>query len=350
MMVSGNPAWPAFDLPEGPSRQTFLRDALPLHRRVAANTLLLARIAARKQHLAEGWRHKNIQALAGPNVDHAGVERDRIHDVPRLPASACTPDMLASVIRGGMPTVLEGAAAASFAVRTWTPDWLAAQYGDLHLPLWREHSAQRDRTLSDCIDQMSRTDGDEAVQINNVCGLFTQHPETLEHLPLRPFASRLRPLRYHGANLFICRDGQGSKYHCANELNLFFQVHGEKEWHFVHPRHSAQMAPLFTQPKGNYFECKVPFGQEPAGIPIGRALLRPGDVLINPPWWWHWVRNRGLTIGVATRWRSWRHRFGTANPTFSALQWLFPHQWRVLWHDYVRGGHLDESKWVHPDS
>ncbi|MEZ6021778.1 MAG: hypothetical protein R3F17_17310 [Planctomycetota bacterium] len=57
-------------------------------------------------------------------------------------------------------------------------------------------------------------------------------------------------------------------------------------------------------------------------------------MLINPPWWWHWVRNRGLTIGVI-RWLAWRHRFGTANPTFTALQWLFPHQWKLMGQDYL---------------
>ncbi|MEZ6018474.1 MAG: cupin-like domain-containing protein [Planctomycetota bacterium] len=213
-------------------------------------------------------------------------------------------------------------------------------------PVVPEHSASGTLPLRDCIRHIE--DGDKPeIQVNNVCDLLTAPHGLLRELPIAKLRGQVRSVRYHGANLFICGAGNGSKYHCANELNFFFQVYGEKEWFFVHPKYTPQMDPHFTQPRCNYFGSGVAWGEQPRGVPIGRALLRPGDILVNPPWWWHWVRNRTTTIGVATRWYSWRHRCGTDNVYFSLLQWLFPHQWRLMWSDYVRGGCLDDRKWVH---
>ncbi|MEM7518055.1 MAG: cupin-like domain-containing protein, partial [Planctomycetota bacterium] len=168
-------------------------------------------------------------------------------------------------------------------------------------------------------------------------------------LPVRGLSRTLQSVRYHGANLFISGEGDGSGYHCANEVNFFFQVYGEKEWFFVHPRYTTQMDPRFTTPRCNYFGSGLKWGEHPRHVPIGRVLLQPGDVLINPPWWWHWVRNRSTSIGVATRWRSWRHRIASPGSLLTGLQWLFPYQWKIIWTDYVRGEVLNDRKWVHEE-
>ena len=40
-----------------------------------------------------------------------------------------------------------------------------------------------------------------------------------------------------------------------------------------------------------------------AHCPIFEVTLEPGDLLLNPPWWWHAVRNVSeTTVGVASRW------------------------------------------------
>ncbi|MEZ6021777.1 MAG: hypothetical protein R3F17_17305 [Planctomycetota bacterium] len=113
---------------------------------------------------------------------------------------------------------------------------------------------------------MLNAGGDPKLQINNVCSLFTRHPETLQDLPPAEFAGHMRPCATT-APTCSSAGGQGSKYHCANELNLFFQVYGERNG-TVHPRHSAQMDPLFTQPKGNPLSPAC-LGPRAAGVLIG---------------------------------------------------------------------------------
>ena len=39
--------------------------------------------------------------------------------------------------------------------------------------------------------------------------------------------------------------------------------------------------------------------------PVYQATLEPGDVLFNPPWWWHSIKNvDATTVGVASRWHT----------------------------------------------
>ena len=39
--------------------------------------------------------------------------------------------------------------------------------------------------------------------------------------------------------------------------------------------------------------------------PVYHTTLEPGDVLFNPPWWWHAIKNSTpTTVGVASRWHT----------------------------------------------
>ena len=57
---------------------------------------------------------------------------------------------------------------------------------------------------------------------------------------------------------------------------------------------------------------------------IFKTCLNPGDVLINPSWWWHAVKNvTDETIGCATRWLV---PMRNSNPlyTFTTMVWCRP--------------------------
>ncbi|MEM9800199.1 MAG: cupin-like domain-containing protein [Planctomycetota bacterium] len=326
------------------SKQDLARAHSPLGSTLVHNAFLLTRVLARQQSLGADLERRWLDPAI--RVRDEDLPSDDIVEIRRIPGDALDAHTLREVIRESVPTVLEGAALTSRAVKRWTLESLAEACEGADVPLFPEHSETLTMRFEDCVRAI-REGRDPTLQVNNYCDVLTDPNGLLADLPIARMATLAAPLRYHGANLFVCRGGNGSKYHCANELNLFFQVEGEKEWSFVHPRYTPRMDPHFTVPRCNYFGSGLAWGEHPSGVPIGRTVLRPGDVLVNPPWWWHWVRNRNTTIGVATRWRSWKHRFGTDNPFFSFLQWLFPCQWKLMWTDYVRGGHLDDSKWVH---
>jgi hypothetical protein len=328
------------------SKRAFQWGHQPLGPKTAAYSLLFARALFRRQQLGESLKERFVDRTFSRRVSDADLDDHEYLPIPRVPMGALNAQVLRAVIARGVPTVLEGAALESVALHRWSLDCLAENYGDTRIPLFPEHSDSMTMRIDECIEEM-KAGRSPGLQINNVCALLTDPDGMLNDLPIKRFAKLAQPVRYHGANLFVCRSGDGSKYHCANELNFFFQVVGRKEWHFVHPRFTPNMDPSLTVPRCSYFGSGVNWGEHPAGVPIGRVVLNPGDVLVNPPWWWHWVRNLDTTIGVATRWYTWRHRFGTDGPFLTFLQWLFPHQWRIMWQDYVQGGRLDDAKWVH---
>lgn len=185
--------------------------------------------------------------------------------------------------------------------------------------------------------------------MNNVTDLIMQKPELRAAIPfehIRKWSGE----RLHGAEVFIGAQDGGTDYHCANEFNFFMMINGEKDWDPAHPRHSMWLDPVSTRSAGHTRQQtssgKTDWDDRPNGIPLMHAHLRPGDVLLIPPWWWHLVKNRTDSVGVSTRWLRWEFRFGTQNPLYSRMQWLVPHQWKILWTDYVRGGEMTDDKWL----
>jgi len=61
-------------------------------------------------------------------------------------------------------------------------------------------------------------------------------------------------------------------------------------------------------------------------VPIVEILLKPGDVLVVPPWWWHAITNMTpATIAVAVRWNSMKGGAVTEpNPLYRLAQGQMP--------------------------
>ncbi|WP_179213293.1 cupin-like domain-containing protein [Ekhidna lutea] len=116
---------------------------------------------------------------------------------------------------------------------------------------------------------------------------------------------------------FIKRDaGSRSSLHSANAENIFLNIQGKKEWHFIHPSYAPVLQTTLSKygtfavselmnhgMKGNFYELMHKEHPYFNNIPVYKVTLEPGDLLYNPPWWWHDVRNlSSLTVGCATRW------------------------------------------------
>ena len=106
----------------------------------------------------------------------------------------------------------------------------------------------------------------------------------------------------------------------------------------MHPKHTFWMYGLLHK-TGGYGDSPIDHNR-PAKeqsdrfplfeqVPVYSARLGPGDVLINPPWWWHAINNvTGATIGCAARWLP--HVIRDANPVFSLAQRMVPHAEEVM--------------------
>mmetsp|Transcript_28234 Transcript_28234/g.92142 ORF Transcript_28234/g.92142 Transcript_28234/m.92142 type:complete len:269 (+) Transcript_28234:737-1543(+) len=185
-------------------------------------------------------------------------------------------------------------------------------------------------------------EGPEAY-VHNLEILFASYPELGQSLSLKSLVPFSGGLPFYNLQAFFGISSTGTPWHCANNFNFFFQLQGEKHWEFADPRFSFCFAPAWmakpTAFKPDLRVCgeEMPFTEVLAAycplfnaVPRLVTILKPGDVMLNPPFWWHAIRNvcsaqDGFVVGVSTRWGEpillWDN---FSNVLFSALQKLSP--------------------------
>ncbi|RKH68633.1 cupin-like domain-containing protein [Corallococcus llansteffanensis] len=221
-------------------------------------------------------------------------------------------DLWATELR---PIVLRGYVSQHDCVRTWTPEHFRDKYGDFRIFYTSTEKIINDdqMRLGDFVDRVLAGDKSRAY-VENLSDIFNAFPELHDQLGLdRIGASLTGYASYHQISQFFLGGlGTGAAYHCANELNCFLNIYGRKKWTFLHPLYSIAMNPTLMN-KGYFIGSPVkalaPKGFIEANFPLYNRVpkltitLEPGDLLINPPWWWHTVKNvTPSTIAVATRW------------------------------------------------
>ena len=102
-------------------------------------------------------------------------------------------------------------------------------------------------------------------------------------------------------------------YHNINDS--FRQIAGQKKWWFIPPEETCYLKPSINV---NGFSSHTQTlvgkgGQQPSPwlskLKRYTSVLNPGDVLINPPWYWHGILNLGdpngtdLVIGSPVRYK-----------------------------------------------
>lgn len=117
---------------------------------------------------------------------------------------------------------------------------------------------------------------------------------------------------------FISRSNiTGSSLHCAGGENMFLNIVGRKEWYFISPsytpviqcalsKYAAFAISEMKEEIGDDFRSEIlkdyPYMNR---VPFYRTVLEEGDVLFNPSFWWHTVRNlTDYNVGCATRYLS----------------------------------------------
>ncbi len=147
------------------------------------------------------------------------------------------------------------------------------------------------------------------VYLHNSELLFNKYPDivdTLQTYRLEPYLRR----KSSYAQLFVGRQGTGAPLHNAGTWNFFYMVDGTKTWYFIDPYDYYLAYPVWGRGHAaGMFTCLYPdeFREDlyPAMkyCPYYRVDLCPGDVLLNPPWWGHGIRNTSdKSVAVATRW------------------------------------------------
>ena len=269
------------------------------------------------------------------------------------------------------PVVLKGFAKQSPAVKKWSVDWIVANFGN--------EKALTKTLLGDNIPGRVKDINTPGTYLHNCEAIFVNHPELVEDLELSkllPFVSADgNSKKPHLANLhpragplpiqfFLGRGGTGTGFHCANGFNWFYMIEGSKKWTFVDPRWTVLTFPALNR-GALYQSCAV---TDPNTVldkykPLWRvcpryaAIVEPGDVLLNPPWWWHCIENLTKdSTAVATRWMDTKTLrpltgIGTdANRLFTAFQIFSPVFLKLQFSLIMRGIHATPDEHTQVDT
>jgi ribosomal protein L16 Arg81 hydroxylase len=121
------------------------------------------------------------------------------------------------------------------------------------------------------------------------------------------FKPRLRGGKARG--MFIGAAGASSRLHAAPFENLFVQVWGRKRWVIIPASNDPLLRPIMSR-SNSFFTNYDPERPDYDCFPEMRyidsyeVVLEPGDVLYNPPSFWHQISNPTANIGVGFRWLS----------------------------------------------
>lgn len=218
-------------------------------------------------------------------------------------------------VRTGKPVVLEGAAAEWGSVKHWSFDYFKNLHGQdqvIMVDQLKMGEPALKITLNQIIDGIREGKG----HYYRFYPLLERHPEHLKDFDYKWLRKRRNKMTWLEAfQVFIGGDESVTPLHNANQGNLFVQTHGEKKWilypHYYTPiidpspvRNVYREAP--SRKKNGAFDPFNPDFETPYNlykyIDGYSAHLKPGDVLWNPPFYWHTVKNIGESIGVGYRW------------------------------------------------
>ena len=140
--------------------------------------------------------------------------------------------------------------------------------------------------------------------------LLHRYPELINDFKLDEIKKLMGKLKF-GMNfgVFVGAKNTTTPLHSAPPDNLFVQVYGTKKWRIYDSKSDPALRPIVD--KTTYFSTsfnpELPDFEE---FPCAKFLnfyefeLRAGDILYNPPSYWHQVRNCDASFGVGFRWLS----------------------------------------------
>jgi hypothetical protein len=215
----------------------------------------------------------------------------------------------------GIPVVLENAAKEWNCVKDWSLQYFKDLHGDDEIIAVEQDTMDLNHkklTLADIIDGIQQGMG----KYYRFYPLLDKHPEHLTDFDvkwLRTFKKAYSPTE--SFQVFIGGDKSYTPLHNASLGNLFIQAVGKKHWRFypnelvsiIDPdpvRNIYRHAPV--RKEGKSFDAFKPDFEHPfhlfEKLNGFEVILNPGDILYNPPYYWHTVRNIGDSIGIGYRW------------------------------------------------
>lgn len=235
--------------------------------------------------------------------------------LPELKLSDLTADNLYKASHGlTFPVVIRGVLKDLPAIQAWgNRTWWAEEYGDEEVLCKYVEQITND-SPPECTIRKALGDenGNGRMYISGESKLFVRRPE-LEAMLHSDLLESVAPGNRVFTQLFLGYPHMGSDVHAAVGCNLFRMITGRKKWWLIPPSQTPFIRPSLnkngfsahTLTKVGKGDREVP-SENMAKLERYTVTLNPGDVLLNPAWFWHGIKNLGedpnsLVIGVPTR-------------------------------------------------
>jgi hypothetical protein len=220
-------------------------------------------------------------------------------------------------VRKGIPVVLEGAAKDWACANKWSLEYFKELHGKDEIVLVDQGDEDYPYELTTLADVINNIRGGGS-KYYRFYPLLVRHPEHIKDFDYEWLRKRRnKPVMVDAFQVFIGGEGSYTGLHNANQSNLFVQTYGEKKWALYSHYYSTIIDPspihnLYrTAPRKkvegpfNPFEPDFSAPYELYKYIDGYEVhLKPGDILWNPPFYWHAVKNVTDSIGVGYRWLS----------------------------------------------
>jgi hypothetical protein len=218
-------------------------------------------------------------------------------------------------LRKGIPVILDGGAKDWDCVKNWSFDYFKELYGDDEALMGTQENMGKFEvsTLREVIENIQSGGG----KYFRFYPFLYKHPERIKDVDYKWLRKRINKISFFDCfQVFIGAKGGGSYLHNANPPNLFIQIWGEKDW-ILYPQYYTMV--IDPNPVRNIYRNAPnrkdgkPFDPFEAGdysppyelfkyIDGYSAHLKPGDILWNPPHYWHAIKNPTDAIGMGYRW------------------------------------------------
>lgn len=148
---------------------------------------------------------------------------------------------------------------------------------------------------------------DQPLYMANSERLLTANPELLEDLQADRFTRGLKLGPSYGTQLFVANRRTGTPAHAGYNYNLFYQLHGTKRWTIIDPAFSCFYYPyIMSTHIDSATDWHTEEDRERCPLfrycPTYELELEPGDLLFNPWYWLHTVRNTSdRSVGASMR-------------------------------------------------
>ena len=256
-------------------------------------------------------QRKKVAALITANFKDKKI-RGALRQIDRV-TNISDHELKKNYIDKGIPVVMVGKAKEWDCVKKWSPDWLLENYCDDKVSIFNASIQEmtdvnysvEETILKDVLNAMKEGDTSKYSRFNR---LLYDHPGLIEDFDWKWLYNRRNTISSGKTfQVFIGGKGTRTTLHSASEHNLFTQVYGSKHWYLYPPENDVIFEPPVTRTP--YFHSMFdPESPNLEVFPNAKYLqaweckLEAGDVLFNPPSWWHQVTNLDDSIGVGFRW------------------------------------------------